>query len=88
MFSNSKYAKKKWDILSAKRESGMVLKKREFTPESGNVDTYVVRYSGARVRYPLFRRSRLPNKAVNYSCRALHLNAAHYIVTPNLTVTN
>ena len=23
-----------------KRESGMALKKREFTPESGNVDTY------------------------------------------------
>ena len=31
---------KKRDILSEKRESGMSLKKREFTPESGNVDTY------------------------------------------------
>ena len=33
--------KKKREILSEKRESGMVLKKREFTPESGSVDTYV-----------------------------------------------
>ena len=39
IFSNSKYAKKR-DILSQKRESGMTLKKREFTPESGTVDTY------------------------------------------------
>ena len=39
IFSKSKYAKKR-DILSEKRESGMALKKREFTPESGNVDTY------------------------------------------------
>ena len=31
---------KKRDILSGKRESGMALKKREFTPESGTVDTY------------------------------------------------
>ena len=31
---------KKRDILSEKRESGMALKKREFTPESGTVDTY------------------------------------------------
>ena len=31
---------KKRDILSEKRESGMVLKKRDFTPESGTVDTY------------------------------------------------
>ena len=38
-FSNSKYAKKR-DILSEKRESGKALKKHEFTPESGNVDTY------------------------------------------------
>ena len=28
----------KRDILSEKRESGMALKMREFTPESGNVD--------------------------------------------------
>ena len=32
--------KKKRDFLSEKRESGMTLKKREFTPESGSVDTY------------------------------------------------
>ena len=38
-FSNSKYPKKA-DILSEKRESGIALKKREFTPESGIVDTY------------------------------------------------
>ena len=31
---------KKRDILSEKRESGMALKKRDFTPESGTVDTY------------------------------------------------
>ena len=31
---------KKRDILSEKRESGMALKKREFTAESGTVDTY------------------------------------------------
>ena len=31
---------KKRDILSEKRESGMTIKKREFTPESGNVETY------------------------------------------------
>ena len=31
---------KKRDFLSEKRESGMRLKKREFTPESGSVDTY------------------------------------------------
>ena len=31
---------KKRDILSEKLESGMALKKREFTPESGTVDTY------------------------------------------------
>ena len=29
---------KKRDILSEKRESGMALTKREFTPESGTVD--------------------------------------------------
>ena len=33
---------KKRDILSEKRESGMALKKREFMPESGNVDTYAL----------------------------------------------
>ena len=31
---------KKRDILSEKRESEMTLKKREFTSESGTVDTY------------------------------------------------
>ena len=36
--------RKKRDILSEKRESGMVLKKREFTPESGSVDTYGLFY--------------------------------------------
>ena len=29
-------------MLIEKRESGMALKKREFTPESGNVDTYAI----------------------------------------------
>ena len=29
-------------ILSEKREGGMAHKRREFTPESGNVDTYDV----------------------------------------------
>ena len=33
---------KKRDILSEKRESGMALNKREFTPESGTVDTYAL----------------------------------------------
>ena len=43
--------KKKRDILSEKRESGMALKKREFTPESGSVDTYefVVRNGISRI---------------------------------------
>ena len=41
LFSSSKYAKNR-DILSEKPESGMALKKGEFTPESGNVDTYVL----------------------------------------------
>ena len=36
---NSRLQKKR-DILSEKRESRMALKKREFTPESGNVATY------------------------------------------------
>ena len=31
---------KKRDILNQKRESGMTLKKREFMPEGGSVDTY------------------------------------------------
>ena len=39
-FLQLKILQKKRDILSGKRESGMALKKREFTPESGTVDTY------------------------------------------------
>ena len=39
-FFQLKIRQKKRDILSEKRESGMALKKREFTPESGTVDTY------------------------------------------------
>ena len=50
IFSKSKYAKKR-DILSEKQESGMAPKKREFTPESGNVDTYGMITSF--VEYPL-----------------------------------
>ena len=38
IFFNSKYAQKKRDILSEKRDGA---KKRELMPESGNVDTYV-----------------------------------------------
>ena len=41
IFSNSKYTKK-LNILSEKRESGMALKKLEFTSESGNLDAYDV----------------------------------------------
>ena len=41
-FSQLEIPRKKRDILSEKWESGMALKKREFTPESGNVDTYAV----------------------------------------------
>ena len=41
-FFQTRNTKKKRDILSEKRESGMALKKREFTPESGSVDTYVI----------------------------------------------
>ena len=48
--------KKKRDILSEKRESGMALKKLEFTPESGNVDTYdkysMVKYAKLFPRFP------------------------------------
>ena len=40
MFCPTGNTPKKRDILSEKRESGMALKKREFTPESGTVDTY------------------------------------------------
>ena len=39
-FFQQEIPRKKRDILSEKRESGMVLKKLEFTPESGSVDTY------------------------------------------------
>ena len=33
---------KKRDILTENRESGMALEKWDFTPESGNVDTYAI----------------------------------------------
>ena len=39
-FFPTRNTQEKWDILSEKRESGVALKKRESTPESGNVDTY------------------------------------------------
>ena len=39
-FSQLEIPRKKRDISSEKRESGMGLKKREFTPECGSVDTY------------------------------------------------
>ena len=39
-FFPTRNTQKKRDILSKKRESGMTLKKREFRPESGTVDTY------------------------------------------------
>ena len=34
--------KKKQDILTEKWESRMALEKRDFLPESGNVDTYAL----------------------------------------------
>ena len=40
IFFQLEIRKKKRDILSEKRESGMVLKMRDFTPEGGTVDTY------------------------------------------------
>ena len=43
---------KKRDILSEKRESGMALNRREFTPESGTVDTMLP--------YPSYSSSSLP----------------------------
>ena len=39
-FFQTRNTQKKRYFLSEKRESGMTLKKREFTPESGSVDTY------------------------------------------------
>ena len=39
-FPQLEIRKKKRDILCEKRENWMALKKREFTPESGSVDTY------------------------------------------------
>ena len=38
-FFPTRNTQKKRDILSEKRESGIVLTKRKFTPESGTVDT-------------------------------------------------
>ena len=40
-FFHLKIRQKKRDILSEKRESGMALKKREFTPESGTVQSQI-----------------------------------------------
>ncbi len=40
----------KLDILSEKRESGMALKKREFTPESGIINVDVLCYQRRRIR--------------------------------------
>ena len=42
LFFQLEKPRKKRDVLSEKRESGMALKQRELTPESGNVDTYAV----------------------------------------------
>ena len=39
-FFHLEIRQKSGGILCEKRESGMVLKKLEFTPESGTVDTY------------------------------------------------
>ena len=47
IFFKLEVRKKKRDFLSEKRESGMTLKKREFTPESGSVDTYVTHVAQA-----------------------------------------
>ena len=52
-FFHLEIGKKKWDILNEKREGGMTLKKREFTPESGNVDTYVTTFNAVFVCYRL-----------------------------------
>ena len=40
IFFQTRNTQKKREFLSEKRESEMTLKKREFTPESGSVDTY------------------------------------------------
>ena len=54
--------KKKRDILSEKRESGMALKKLEFTPESGTVHTI-----HASVNHPPSDSNQLKLLAI-YSC--------------------
>ena len=49
-FFQTQISQKKRDFLSEKRESGMTLKKREFTPESGSVDTYAVMIISSRMQ--------------------------------------
>ena len=53
-FVPTRNTQKKGDTLSGKRESGMVLKKCEFTPESGNVDIYAL-------KLPILIYNTLPN---------------------------
>ena len=57
-FFQPEIRKKKRDILSEKRESGMALKKREFIPESGTVDTYGIAFCGCTAQcgngYPYY----------------------------------
>ena len=63
---------KKRDILSEKRESGMAVKKREFTPESGIVETYAVRqaYSIFFSRHP---KAQKQAKQGLFSMKPVHL---------------
>ena len=73
-FFPTRNTQKKQDILSQERESGMTLKKREFTPESGTVDTYVMvrnrpelsTLSKACTQSSIFLR--LPPKRVPWKC--------------------
>ena len=58
IFSSQKSAKKP-DILSEKQESGMALKKLEFTPESGSVDTYGVTI---KLHCDIYLASTIPSK--------------------------
>ena len=53
-------------MLSEKRESGIALKKkREFTPESGTVDTYDGMYAISRNKFP-FNRDPLGARIMSY----------------------
>ena len=52
ILSNSKYAKKR-DISSEKRDGA---KKRQFTPERGNVDTYETETTGSNWLHPTQQR--------------------------------